>query len=75
MRKQIFKHENCLEENKHLLEIQATKKIRAYFLSPTLHPLVDEEILKLLNAATPDEISYHYIKFNKEYKLTLDTFN
>lgn len=75
MRKQIFKHENCLDENKHLLEIPATKKIRAYFLSPTRHPLVDKEILKLLNAVTPDEISYHYIQFNKEYKLTLDTFN
>lgn len=75
VRKQIFKHENCLDENKHLLEIPATKKIRAYFLSPTLHPLVDKEILKLLNAVTPDEISYHYIQFNKEYKLTLDTLN
>lgn len=75
VRKQIFKHENCLDENKHLLEIPATKKIRAYFLSPTLHPLVDKEILKLLNAVSPDEISYHYIQFNKEFKLSLDTFN
>lgn len=75
VREKIFKHENCHDENKHLLEIPATKKIKAYFLSPTLHPLVDKEILKLLNAVTPDEISYHYIQFNKEYKLTLDTFN
>jgi len=75
VRKQIFKHENCLNENKHLLEIPVTKKIRAYFLSPTLHPLVDKEILKLLNEVSPDEISYHYIQFSKEYKLTLDAFN
>lgn len=75
VRKQIFKHENCLNENKHILEIPETKKIRAYFLSPTLHPLVDKEILKLLNEVSPDEIIYHYIQFNKEYKLTLDAFN
>lgn len=75
VRKQIFKHENCLVENKYLIEIPATKKINAYFLSPTLHPLVDKEILDLLNAVTPDEITYHYLQFNKEYKLTLDTFN
>ncbi len=75
VRKQIFKHENCLDETKHLLEIPTTKKIKAYFLSRTLHPLVDKEILKLLNAVNPDEITYHYIKFNEEYKLTLDTFN
>jgi hypothetical protein len=75
VRKQIFRHENCLYENKHLLEIPTTKRINAYFLSPTLHPLVDKEILKLLNAETPDEISYHYLQFNKEYKLTIDTFN
>lgn len=75
VRKQIFEHKNCLNENKHLLEIPATKKIRAYFLSPTLHPLVDKEILKLLNEVSPDEISYHYIQFSKEYKLTLDAFN
>lgn len=75
VRKQIFKHENCLDENKHLLEIPVTKKIKAYCLSPTLHPLVDKEILKLLNEVSPDEISYHYIQFSKENKLTLDTFN
>ena len=39
------------------------------------HPLVDKKILGLLNEVVPDEISYHYIQFNKEYKLTLDTFN
>ena len=75
VRKQIFKHENCLNENKHILGIPETKKIRAYFLSPTLHPLVDKEILKLLNEVSPDEVSYHYIQFSKEYKLTLDAFN
>lgn len=71
----IFKHENCIDENKHLLEIAATKKINAYFLSPTLHPLIDIEIIKILNTGTLDEINYHYIQFSKEYKLTLDKFN
>ena len=75
LRKQIFKHENCYDEHKHLLEITSTKKIKGYFLSPTLHPLVDKEILELLNEARPDEISYHYIQFDKEYKLTLDKFD
>ena len=75
VRTQTFKHENCLDKNEHILKIPATKKIKAYFLSPTLHPLVDKKILGLLNEVVPDEISYHYIQFNKEYKLTLDTFN
>lgn len=75
VRKQLFKHENCLKENKCLLKISETKKINAYFLAPTLHPLVDREILKLLNELTPDEITYQYIKFDKDYKLTIDTLN
>lgn len=75
VRTQTFKHENCLDKNEHILKIPATKKIKAYFLSPTLHPLVDKKILGLLNEVVPDEISYHYIQFNKENKLTLDTFN
>jgi hypothetical protein len=75
VRKQIFKYEDCPDEHKHLLEISTTKKIKAYFLSPTLHPLIDKEILKLLNAVNPDEIKYHYIQFNKEYKLILDAFS
>ena len=74
LRKQIFKHENCPDEHKHFLKIPTTKKIKAYFLSPILHPLVDKEILNLLNAVNPDEISYHYIQFDldKEYKLTME---
>jgi len=75
VRKKIFRHENCINENTHILKIPETKKIKAYFLSPTLHPLVDKEILKLLNEGCSNEISYHYIQFNKEYKLTLDAFN
>jgi len=75
LRTKIFKYENCLDEHKHLLEISGTTRIKAYFLSPTLHPLVDKKILELLNEVRPDEISYHYIQFNKEHKLTLDNFN
>jgi hypothetical protein len=75
VRTQVFKHENCIAENEHLLKIPATKKIKAYFLSPTLHPLVDKEILVLLNEIVPDEINYHYIQFDKEFNLTLDVFN
>ncbi|SRR5690554_209894 len=77
VRTQVFTHKNCLDKNKHLLKIAATKKIKAYFLSPALHPLVDKKILELLNEVVPDEISYHYIQFDKEkgYELTLDPFN
>lgn len=75
IRKQIFKHENCFNENEILLNIPTTKKIVAYFLSPTLHPLVDKKILGLLNEVIPDEISYHYIQFNDIFELTLDPFN
>lgn len=75
IRKQIFKYENCTDENKHLLNIAETKRIKAYFLSPTLHPLIDSKILTLLNEQTPEDISYQYIQFNKEYNLTIDNFN
>jgi len=75
VRKLIFKHENCHIENKHLLRIAETKSIKAYFLAPILHPLIDREILRLLNEETPDEINYQYIQFSKEYELTLNTFN
>ena len=34
-----------------------------------------EKMIELLNEARPDEISYHYIQFDKEYKLTLDKFD
>lgn len=73
VRKQIFKHENSFD--KDLLKIPSTKRIKAYFLSPTLHPLVDKKILELLNQVVPDEINYHYIQFNKDFKLSLDAFN
>lgn len=75
VRKQTFKHENCLIGNKHLLRISETKSIKAYFLAPTLHPLIDREILRLLNEETPDGINFQYIQFSNEYELTLDTFN
>jgi hypothetical protein len=73
VRKQIFEYENSPDHNKHLLEIQPTKKINAYFLASTLHPLVDKEILRLLNEVNPDEIKYCCIRFNKEegYELPL----
>jgi hypothetical protein len=75
VRKQIFKHENCSLENKHLLNISKTKKIKAYFLAPTLHPLLDKKLLTILNEETPKETSYQYIQFKKDYSLILDDFN
>jgi hypothetical protein len=74
LRTKNFEYGDCLDEHKHLLEISGTTRIKAYFLSPTLHPLVDKKILELLNEVRPDEINYHYIHFDKEYKLTLDNF-
>jgi hypothetical protein len=75
IRKQMFKHENCNDEQKHILDIAATKNIYAYFLTPTLHPLIDKGILNLLNESKPDAIAYHYIHFDKVWNLTIDTFN
>ena len=75
VRKQKFVHKGCIDDNKHLLEIPKTEKIRAYFLTPSLHPLVDKEIVKLLNEANPKEMSYHYIQILVDVKLELDTFN
>lgn len=75
LRKKIFRHENCKDLNKHLLKIPETKRIKAYFLAPKLHPLIDLEILKLLNEASPNEVSYQYIQFDKDYSLNIDSFN
>lgn len=75
LRQHIFKHEDCLNGDEHLLEITKTKKIKAYFLAPTLHPLIDEEMINLLNETDPNEVSYHYIHFNENYELSLDVFN
>jgi hypothetical protein len=75
VQKNKFALGDCLDENKHLLEIPKTEKIRAYFLAPTLHPLIDKEIVKLLNEVNPKEISYHYIQIVNDKTLTLDTCN
>jgi len=75
VRTKELKHSNCLLENEHLQNIPETKKINAYFLAPSIHPLIDQEILSLLNKETHDEINYHYIQIDNEYDLKLDKFN
>lgn len=73
LKERIFVHEKCFGENEHLLRIVDTKKINAYFLAPTLHPLIDNEVLKLLNEVTPDELTYRYIRLIRENDPTLGT--
>lgn len=75
VRKKIFIYENCFDGNTHLLKIPKSTKIKAYFLSPTLHPLIDKEMINILNSVTHNEINYHYIQFNKAFELTIDKFN
>jgi len=44
--------------------IRKTSKIKAYFLVPRLHPLVDETLVQMLNFATVPKIEFDYIWFD-----------
>ncbi|MBM3405083.1 MAG: hypothetical protein FJY10_09380 [Bacteroidetes bacterium] len=43
--------------------IAKTKKIKAYFLAPALHPLIDKALVDLLNAGSAPDVEFHYISF------------
>lgn len=72
LQKQKFKH-LCLGKYTYLSKIPRTKNIKAYFLTPELHPLIDRKLFEILNSVVPNEIIYQHIKFNPndEFKLTV----
>jgi hypothetical protein len=48
----------------NLNRIAGASKIKAYFLAPKLHRLIDDEkIFDDLNAGTAPNIEFHYLKF------------
>lgn len=73
VRKRIFLHGNCSDDN--ILKIPDTRKIKAFFLLQSIHPLIDKKVLELLTATNPDDVSYHYLQIGKDGKLMLDNFN
>ncbi len=64
VQKGIFKYENDSLNN-----IVKTKKIRAFFLSAELHPLIDKKVLEILNKSSNMNISYGSISILKDDKL------
>lgn len=72
LKKQTFRHDNCNQED--ILKIAKFDQIKAFFLCPSIHPLIDKKILDLLNEPN-SQIKYHYINFDKDYKLNLDKFD
>jgi len=58
-----FKYEKYDVVN--LDRIAKTKKIKAYFFAPALHPLIDKALVDLLNAGTSPNVEFHYLKFSQ----------
>lgn len=71
IQKQKFKYEDIHDKYEYLLDISKTEKIEAYFLSATLHVLIDSEIIELLNKSKSNEVIYGYINYDKNYNLKL----
>ena len=42
-----------------------SKKIKAYFLAPRLHPLIDQPVMDELNAALAPNIEFQYLQFEE----------
>jgi len=49
----------------NLDRIAKTKKIKAYFFAPALHPLIDRALVEYLNAGTAPDVEFHYLSFPK----------
>ena len=55
-----FKYEKYKIPN--LDKIAKTKKIKAYFFAPSLHPLIDRTLVDYLNTGTAPEVEFHYLR-------------
>ena len=47
----------------NLDRITKTKKIKAYFFAPALHPLIDKALVDYLNNGTTPDVEFHYLRF------------
>ena len=43
--------------------IAKTKRIKAYFFAPALHPLIDKALVDYLNIGTVPDVEFHYLRF------------
>jgi len=41
-------------------------KIKAYFLVPKIHPLIDSELVQILNDGLSPEIEFDYLLFEED---------
>lgn len=62
----LFKYEQTTDILNQVVE---TKNIKAFFLSPELHPLIDEKVLEILNNSLNNAITYNSISILKDDKL------
>jgi hypothetical protein len=49
----------------NLERISDVSKIKAYILAPSLHPLIDEKIMEIMNTNVLPEMEFHYINYDK----------
>ena len=71
VRKKRFKYLN-VDSNSNLKSIINSSSIIGYFLVPKLHPLIDDKLIEILNQGTDKEINFNYIKFDKNYELSIN---
>lgn len=60
LRKGTFKYEK--HDTSPIDRIAGTQKIKAYFLAPELHPLIDKTLVDLLTTGTAPNVEFHYLK-------------
>ena len=62
VQKRVFKYgDEKIKKENVWNNIPKTKNIKAYFLSPNLHPLIDNKVLELLNQSDKDHIKVNFI--------------
>jgi len=59
----IFKYEDPVDRK--IDAIKKTSRIKACFLAPRLHPLLDEKLVQVLNNAIAPQVEFDYLWFGK----------
>ena len=60
------------QKGKKTLEpLSRAKKIKGFLLAPSLHRLIDENLIMLLNHGSNPDIEFHYIQFAETISLSL----
>ena len=56
----LFRYEKIVPPLERIIR---TNKIEAYFFAPTLHPLIDYDLIDFINAKIAPDVSFHYLTF------------